>query len=71
MNFDCSTLWVRDRIHLTDALDITPAFLRTKHGDAGESWTLQCARSLSDAVSKELSLIIETGILVSDVDFAH
>jgi aromatic-L-amino-acid decarboxylase len=35
VNFDCSTLWVRDRKHLTDALDITPAFLRTKHGDAG------------------------------------
>ncbi|KAF4620333.1 hypothetical protein D9613_000357 [Agrocybe pediades] len=35
VNFDCSTLWVRDRKHLTDALDITPPFLRTKHGDAG------------------------------------
>jgi len=35
VNFDCSTLWVRDRKYLTDALDITPAFLRTKHGDAG------------------------------------
>ncbi|KDR75274.1 hypothetical protein GALMADRAFT_249272 [Galerina marginata CBS 339.88] len=35
VNFDCSTLWVRDRKHLTDALDITPIFLRTKHGDAG------------------------------------
>jgi len=35
VNFDCSTLWVRDRRHLTDALDITPIFLRTKHGDAG------------------------------------
>jgi len=35
VNFDCSTLWVRDRKHLIDALDITPAFLRTKHGDEG------------------------------------
>jgi hypothetical protein len=36
VNFDASTLWVRNRKHLTDALDITPEFLRTKHGDAGE-----------------------------------
>lgn len=35
VNFDASTLWVRDRKHLTDALDITPEFLRTKEGDAG------------------------------------
>jgi len=34
-NFDASSLWVRDRTHLTNALDITPEFLRTKHGDAG------------------------------------
>ncbi|KIM45051.1 hypothetical protein M413DRAFT_441699 [Hebeloma cylindrosporum] len=35
VNFDCSALWVRDRKNLTNALDITPIFLRTKHGDAG------------------------------------
>ncbi|KDQ51421.1 hypothetical protein JAAARDRAFT_163582 [Jaapia argillacea MUCL 33604] len=35
VNFDMSTLWVRDRKLLTDALDVTPEFLRTKHGDAG------------------------------------
>ncbi|KAI0342421.1 hypothetical protein BDW22DRAFT_1357765 [Trametopsis cervina] len=35
VNFDASTLWVRNRKHLTDALDITPEFLRTKEGDAG------------------------------------
>ncbi|KAF8803201.1 hypothetical protein BYT27DRAFT_7226075 [Phlegmacium glaucopus] len=35
VNFDCSTLWVRDRKQLTDALDITPAYLRTKHSDTG------------------------------------
>ena len=35
-NFDASTLWVRDRTNLTDALDITPEFLRTKHGDEGK-----------------------------------
>ena len=37
VNFDASTLWVRNRKHLTDALDVTPEFLRTKHGDAGRS----------------------------------
>ncbi|KAF8602719.1 hypothetical protein BDV93DRAFT_533368 [Ceratobasidium sp. AG-I] len=35
VNFDCSTLWVRERTLLTDALDVTPEFLRTKHGDTG------------------------------------
>ncbi|KAF9002337.1 pyridoxal phosphate-dependent transferase [Cyathus striatus] len=35
VNFDASTLWVRDRKLLTEALDVTPPFLRTKHGDAG------------------------------------
>ncbi|KIM41616.1 hypothetical protein M413DRAFT_445591 [Hebeloma cylindrosporum] len=35
VNFDCSALWVRDRKKLTEALDITPIFLRTKQGDAG------------------------------------
>ncbi|KAL0956239.1 hypothetical protein HGRIS_002393 [Hohenbuehelia grisea] len=34
-NFDASTLWVRDRKYLTEALDVTPPFLRTAHGDAG------------------------------------
>jgi len=34
VNFDASTFWVRDRRHLTEALEITPAYLRTKHGDA-------------------------------------
>ncbi|KAF8198043.1 pyridoxal phosphate-dependent transferase, partial [Pholiota molesta] len=49
VNFDCSTLWVRDRKHLTEALDITPPFLRTKHGDAGtvidyRNWHLALGR---------------------------
>ncbi|KAG1794187.1 pyridoxal phosphate-dependent transferase [Suillus plorans] len=35
INFDASCLWVRHRTHLTDALDVTPEFLRSKHGDAG------------------------------------
>ena len=36
MNFDASTLWVRDRKLLTDALDVTPEFLRTVPSDRGE-----------------------------------
>lgn len=35
MNFDAALLWVRSRKDLTDALDVTPEFLRTKHSDAG------------------------------------
>ncbi|KAK4689824.1 hypothetical protein P7C73_g271, partial [Tremellales sp. Uapishka_1] len=33
--FDCSLLFVRDRKDLTDALDVTPSFLRSKQGDEG------------------------------------
>jgi hypothetical protein len=49
VNFDCSTLWVRDRTYLTDALDVTPEFLRTKHGDEGtvidyRNWHLALGR---------------------------
>jgi aromatic-L-amino-acid decarboxylase len=36
-NFDASSLWVRDRTSLTDALDATPEYLRTKHGEEGEA----------------------------------
>ncbi|KAJ7647540.1 pyridoxal phosphate-dependent transferase [Roridomyces roridus] len=44
-----STLWVRDRKSLTSALDITPPFLRTAHGDAGtvidyRNWHLALGR---------------------------
>lgn len=35
VNFDASALWVTDRTYLTDALDVTPEFLRTKQHDAG------------------------------------
>ncbi|KAI0076732.1 hypothetical protein K474DRAFT_1201695 [Panus rudis PR-1116 ss-1] len=35
VNFDASSLWVKNRKQLNDALDITPEFLRSKHGDAG------------------------------------
>lgn len=49
VNFDCSTLWVRDRLALTRALDVTPEFLRTKEGDAGtvtdfRNWHLALGR---------------------------
>jgi glutamate/tyrosine decarboxylase-like PLP-dependent enzyme len=33
--FDCSTFWVKDRTLLTEALDVTPEFLRSRHGDSG------------------------------------
>ncbi|KAL9933769.1 hypothetical protein V8E36_007427 [Tilletia maclaganii] len=35
VQFDCSPLHVKDRGALSRALTITPEFLRTKHGDAG------------------------------------
>ncbi|KAG6884999.1 hypothetical protein C0993_006650 [Termitomyces sp. T159_Od127] len=49
VNFDASTLWVRDRKYLTDALDVTPPFLRTKQGDSGtvidyRNWHLALGR---------------------------
>jgi len=49
VNFDCSALWVRERNLLINALDITPEYLRTKHGDAGtvidfRNWHLSLGR---------------------------
>ncbi|VDB87990.1 unnamed protein product [Peniophora sp. CBMAI 1063] len=49
VNFDCSGMWVRSRARLIDALDITPEYLRTKHGDAGtvidfRNWHLSLGR---------------------------
>ncbi|KAH9913765.1 pyridoxal phosphate-dependent transferase [Fomitopsis serialis] len=35
VNFDAALLWVRSRKDLTDALDVTPEFLRTKQSEAG------------------------------------
>ena len=35
VSLECSGLWVRDRKNLTEALDITPPFLRSTEGDAG------------------------------------
>lgn len=47
--FDCSTFWVKDRVLLTDSLDVTPEFLRTHHGDSGmvidyRNWHLSLGR---------------------------
>jgi aromatic-L-amino-acid decarboxylase len=47
--FACSLLYVRDRHLLTDALDVTPEYLRTKHGDTGaavdfRNWQLALGR---------------------------
>ncbi|KAJ7350357.1 pyridoxal phosphate-dependent transferase [Mycena albidolilacea] len=49
VTFDASTLWVRDRKALARALDITPPFLRTAHGNAGtvidyRNWHLALGR---------------------------
>lgn len=35
VNFDASCLWVKNRKHLTDALSITPSYLRNQHSDSG------------------------------------
>jgi aromatic-L-amino-acid decarboxylase len=39
VNFDASTLWVRDRKYLTKALDFTPVFLKTVNMDSGILFT--------------------------------
>ncbi|KAG9052016.1 hypothetical protein FS842_010634 [Serendipita sp. 407] len=43
-SFDCSAFWVKDRTLLTDALDVTPEFLRTRHGDTGAFLGIACRR---------------------------
>ncbi|ORY82057.1 pyridoxal phosphate-dependent transferase [Protomyces lactucae-debilis] len=35
VNFDCSSLWTRDRAALIAAMDITPAYLRNPHSESG------------------------------------
>ncbi|KAK4048765.1 hypothetical protein OIV83_004531 [Microbotryomycetes sp. JL201] len=49
VTFDASCLWVRDRKLLTEALDISPPFLRTRHGDQGtvvdyRNWQISLGR---------------------------
>lgn len=63
--FDCSTLFVRDRKLLTSALDVTPAFLRTKHGDTGavidyRNW--QIAVHHQTDVSRVFSMLIKAPV---------
>jgi aromatic-L-amino-acid decarboxylase len=50
VNFGCSALWVRDRKFLTNALDVTPPFLRSQQADEGtvidyRNWSLALGRS--------------------------
>ena len=40
VSLECSGLWVRDRKNLTEALDVTPPFLRSTETDAGSRWLL-------------------------------
>ncbi|BEJ10639.1 hypothetical protein CspHIS471_0100610 [Cutaneotrichosporon sp. HIS471] len=49
VGFDCSLFFVRDRRDLTEALDVTPTYLRTKEADAGavidyRNWQLALGR---------------------------
>jgi aromatic-L-amino-acid decarboxylase len=49
VNYEASAFWVKDRRALTDALDVTPEFLRTRQGDAGtvidyRNWQLGLSR---------------------------
>lgn len=49
VNFDCSGFWVRDRTLLTEALDITPPYLRTREDISGDvvnyrNWHLALGR---------------------------
>ena len=61
-NFDCDLFWVRDRNALTDAMSITPVYLRNKESDAGQvvdyrDWHVPLGRrmrslKLCDAISR-------------------
>ncbi|KAG2419980.1 hypothetical protein HFD88_004777 [Aspergillus terreus] len=49
VNFDASVLFVRNRLDLTNALDITPAYLRNPYSDAGSvidyrNWSISLGR---------------------------
>lgn len=63
--FDATALWVRDRELLTSALDVTPAYLRTAQGDAGESQfisrTFPLSLELNACDLQARSSIIEIG----------
>ncbi|KAJ7708064.1 hypothetical protein B0H17DRAFT_1191567 [Mycena rosella] len=55
-SFDAST-WVRDRKSLTGALDITPLFLCTEHGDTGTGIALNATFNTLFAVSDTLTFV--------------
>lgn len=61
VNFDASMLWVRNRLHLTDALDVTPEFLRTKQHDAGKPSTARRAITGELTSGQDSSSTTETG----------
>ncbi|KAE8151419.1 pyridoxal phosphate-dependent transferase [Aspergillus avenaceus] len=49
VNFDASCLFIRNRFDLTDALDITPAYLRNPYSESGavidyRNWTMSLGR---------------------------
>ncbi|RHZ43391.1 putative aromatic-L-amino-acid decarboxylase [Aspergillus thermomutatus] len=49
VNFDASCLYVRNRFDLTDALDITPAYLRNPYSETGQvidyrNWSISLGR---------------------------
>ncbi|KAE8391202.1 pyridoxal phosphate-dependent transferase [Aspergillus alliaceus] len=49
VNFDASCLFVRNRFDLTDALDITPAYLRNPYSESGQvidyrNWSISLGR---------------------------
>lgn len=54
VSLECSGLWVRDRKNLTEALDITPPFLRSTEGESGavvdyRNWSLALGRRFRSA----------------------
>ena len=73
VSVDCAGLWVRDRRELTEALDITPPFLRSNEADAG-SWRYFCLlftpKSVTN-VAQALSSITVTGVSYLREDSVH
>lgn len=61
VNFDASMLWVRNRLDLTDALDVTPEFLRTKQHDAGKPEILRRSKHAKLTSRQDLSSTTATG----------
>ncbi|KAF9511208.1 hypothetical protein BS47DRAFT_1487046 [Hydnum rufescens UP504] len=69
VNFDASTLWLRDRRHLTEALDVSPYYLRNKHSDEG---TLQFRDNFSSDFPSRLQFFYYILELIGTViDYRH